>query len=94
MPHSTADEVIRPDTDDMDEDIDIPDAPPPGHEIHEAQPPKDRKRDLTQTDVKLEDLFNDDEDEYDEFSSSTLEESGSQSSPPRAPPYVKVFKFK
>lgn len=89
MPHSTpSDESVSQE----DEDDILPDAPPtnatdttdlPGDDIMECE---EGKHDVDKMDIKLQDLFNDMDEEDDEFSSSKLDPKvKTESSPPAAP---------
>ena len=100
MPHAIADDLV-PAPVMTNEDIDIPDAPPAGSEdadsdktVSQNTPPE--KRSATDSgpnqDVKLEDLFNDD-DEDDDYNETTLGESSppgldTNANPPAAAPFV------
>ncbi|KAL9581701.1 MAG: hypothetical protein Q9212_003740 [Teloschistes hypoglaucus] len=87
MPHSvSAKEPKSP----MDEDTVLPDAPPAGLESSDSDDgPVDNSpitaiQDPAKENIKLEDLFDDDDDE--EFPSSGLSNDTSNSSPPASPP--------
>jgi len=98
MPHSTASEpIFSPEA--ADEDITLPDAPLPepiseSEEGENGEEGQDRERSqegiaqangAAKPDVKLEDLFNDDDSEDEEFPSSSIPSAKGESSPPAAP---------
>ena len=89
MPHSTPSD----NSDSQDDDLDfLPDAPPtdaadttdlPGDVAMEVE---EGKNDVDKMDVKLQDLFNDMDEEDDEFSNSKVDSTvKTESSPPEAP---------
>ncbi|KAF6219312.1 hypothetical protein HO133_005137 [Letharia lupina] len=94
MPHSTAPGPMRPE--EVDEDDILPDAPQQvsDHTKEEgktdmtdsASQSEDSTSEAPRIDVKVEDLFDDaDDDEEDEFSGSRVLNPGNESSPPEAP---------
>lgn len=94
MPHSTAPGPMRPE--EVDEDDILLDAPQQvsDHTKEEgktdmtdsASQSEDSTSEAPRIDVKVEDLFDDaDDDEEDEFSGSRVLNPGNESSPPEAP---------
>lgn len=87
MPHSVSAEEPK---DPMDEDSILPDAPPVGLEASESDDGQidDSSnaviQDPSKENIKLEDLFDDDDDE--KFPSSSLSNETANSSPPASPP--------
>ena len=88
MPHSTMTEQ-EPPSDQMDEDTDLPDATINKDEHHDGESDSGTRTDEPQKqDVKLEDLFNDEDSDDDEFPSSSAPDGKVESSPPVAPVWV------
>ena len=80
MPHSTADEVVPTPPQDGPEDTELPDAPLlDGENDHEVT------QKSHQSDVRLEDLFNDEDSDDDEFTGSSDPNGQNGNSSPPAP---------
>ena len=88
MPHSTiADQ--GPPSDQMEEDTDLPDAALTTDEHIDGDSDNATRADGAQKqDVKLEDLFNDEDSDDEEFPSSSIPDGKVESSPPAAPVWV------
>ena len=82
MPHSTLDDSL-PSPKDADEDIDLPDAPPLNEHVNNNGIPS--ANDTQKQDVKLEDLFNDEDSDDEEFPNSSISNEKMESSPPGNP---------
>ena len=88
MPHSTIAEQ-EPPSDQMDEDTDLPDATITKDEPIDGESDSGTRTDGPQKqDVKLEDLFNDEASDDEEFPSSSIPDGKIESSPPAAPVWV------
>ena len=88
MPHSTRAEQ-EPHSDQMDEDTDLPDATITKDEHVDGESDSGTRTDGPQKqDVKLEDLFNDETSDDEEFPSSSIPDGKVESSPPAAPVWV------
>lgn len=88
MPHSTiAEQELS--SDQMDEDTDLPDATITKDEHIDGESDSGIRTDGPQKqDVKLEDLFNDEDSDDEEFPSSSAPDGKVESSPPAAPVWV------
>lgn len=88
MPHSVSPEPSSPATESREEDSTLPDAPT--HNVDQqdialkGDDPESTATGSVKEEVRLEDLFNDD-DEDDEFPSSSPPDAKVESSPPAAP---------
>ena len=71
MPHATVDEVNEPHSNDASEDMELADAPPLEANGEASQGSQNGKHKSQQSDVKLKDLFNDEDSDSDEFSGSS-----------------------
>lgn len=78
-----------------DQDSVLPDAPPPNYNLEEPSEslvqPSHANGD-SKADVKLEDLFKDDDSQDDEFSSSSVPDAQLESSPPAQAVYTCFFR--
>lgn len=91
MPHSTAADLVTPSSP-LEEDSELPDAPPHVLHVQEDREGNNQKelenggpvQEEIKTDVKLEDLFDDDEDD-EEFPSSGATTGIVENSPPAVP---------
>ncbi len=88
MPHSTADQLSHC----AKEDIEVPDAPSPDRGVSGSEGSRDgsvvdtsRINRINKEEVKLEDLFNDDQDDNDEYNTSSASVENGGFSPPAAP---------
>lgn len=83
MPHSVSGSASPPTEEDNSS---LPDAPSP-HASEQDSQTKDGigKNDNIKIDIKLEDIFNDEDDEDEEFPSSEATKGKMESSPPAAP---------
>ena len=89
MPHSTAADLVTPSSL-LEEDSELPDAPPHVLDVQEDREGDDRKeleiegpaQEQLKTDIKLEDLFNDEDEDDEEFPSSG---ATVKNSPPAVP---------
>ena len=92
MPHSTTADLVTPSSP-LEEDSELPDAPPHSLDIQEEGERDNQKglengvpaREEAKTDIKLEDLFNDDDEEDEEFPSSGATTGMIENSPPAVP---------
>ena len=95
MPHSTVDDVV-PALKKAEEDIDIPDAPPASSDEADSDGSADGSRERSIEDalsksgartqeVKLEEIFNDDDEDDEEFPDSSAPAEDIASSPPADP---------
>ncbi len=91
MPHSTAADLVTPSSP-LEEDSELPDAPPRALDIKEREGDnqkvlaiEDPVQEALMTDIKLEDLFNDDDEDDEEFPSSGAITGMVESSPPAVP---------
>ncbi|KAK0517198.1 hypothetical protein JMJ35_000353 [Cladonia borealis] len=92
MPHSTAADLITPSSP-LEEDSELPDAPPHALDVKEEREGDNQKeleigvpvREDLKPDIKLEDLFDDVDDEDEEFPSSGATTGMVESSPPAVP---------
>ena len=92
MPHSTATDLVIPSSP-LEEDSELPDAPPHALDIREEGEGDNQKeseigvsvQEELKTEIKLEDLFNDVDDDDEEFPSSGATTGMVESNPP-APP--------
>lgn len=85
MPHSTLDDNAMPSPRQASEDEIMPDAPAPKDENVEKPTDLAHAVEAQKEEVKLEDLFNDDDSEDEEFPSSSIPDTKIESSPPAAP---------
>ena len=92
MPHSTAADLVTPSSP-LEEDSELPDAPPYALDVKEERE-GDKEKDLEigvpvreglKPDIKLEDLFDDVDDEDEEFPSSGATTGMVESSPLSVP---------
>ena len=91
MPHSTAADLVTPSSP-LEEDSELPDAPPHALDIQDNRG-DDRRisgietpaQEELKTDIKLEDLFNDDDEDDEEFPSSGATTGMVGHSPPAVP---------
>ena len=92
MPHSTAADLVTPSSP-LEEDSELPDAPPHALDVKEESEGDNQKdletgvpvREDLKPDIKLEDLFDDVDDEDEEFPSSGATTGMVESSPPAVP---------
>lgn len=92
MPHSTAADLLTP-CSPLDEDSELPDASPHALNIKEEREGDNQKesgsgipvQEELKPDIKLEDLFNDVDEEDEEFPSSGATTGMVESSPPAVP---------
>lgn len=92
MPHSTVADLVTPSSP-LEEDSELPDAPPHALDIQEDRERENQKeletggpvQEEKKTDIKLEDLFNDDEEDDEEFPSSGATTGMIENSPPAVP---------
>ena len=92
MPHSTAADLVIPSSP-LEEDSELPDAPPHALNVKEEGEGDNQKeletvisvREDLKPDIKLEDLFDDVDDEDEEFPSSGATTGMVESSPPAVP---------
>ena len=92
MPHSTIAESTPP-SHQMDGDTDIPDAPTiKDEDVEENFNTKTHTDGAQKQDVKLEDLFNDEDSDDEELPSSSISNGKVESSPPAAPVWVHLIR--
>ena len=92
MPHSTAADLVTPSSL-LEEDSELPDAPPHVLDIQEDREGDDQKeseiegpaQEELKTDIKLEDLFNEEDEDDEEFPSSGATAGMVENSPPAVP---------
>ena len=91
MPHSTAADLVTPSSP-LEEDSELPDAPPHVLGVQEERGDDQKELEIEgptqeelKTDIKLEDLFNDDEEDDEEFPSSGATVGMVENSPPAVP---------
>ena len=92
MPHSTAVDLVIPSSS-LEEDSELPDAAPHALDIKEEGKGDDQKeldidvpvQEELKTEIKLEDLFNDLDEDDEEFPSSGATAGMVESSPPAVP---------
>ena len=82
MPHAIEDDARDRNGLDADEDAELPDAPASASSEGEAEDSQQHSTNGTVKGVALEDIFNDDEAEEDEFANTAPEATAQQSSPP------------
>ena len=85
MPHSTLDDPMSA-PEPTEGDIILPDAPEFKEDDSNESLPRAQK--AQRQDVKLEDLFNDEDSDDEEFPSSSVSNTKAESSPPAAPVYT------
>ena len=92
MPHSTAADLVTPSSP-FEEDSELPDAPSHALDIQDNRVGDDQRiseieipvQEELKTDIKLEDLFNDDDEDDEEFPSSGATTGMVEDSPPAVP---------
>lgn len=92
MPHSTAADIVTPSSP-LEEDSELPDAPSHALDSQDNREGDDQRiseieapvQEELKTDIKLEDLFNDDDEDDEEFPSSGAITGMVESSPPAVP---------